>query len=168
MRVHTSIRSHLHRSLASSRILFHMDGQTQGQTGTQGQGPPGIGKGKGKGEDQEYTLWVGNIPQLWTEKTFNSYFKQFGDTWNTYLGGACGTSSSDQWGKVSYSDYDNAQEALNETNGLQVEYPPGHPNAQVWKLTVRWYDGHRDEDKRFEQLTVEEQLNTPKSTPCLE
>ena len=137
----------------------------------QGQGHMGKGKGKDKdkgkdkGKDKDkawqkdqYTLWVGNMPAGWSEQTFNNYFDQFGITWNNYLGGACGTSSTDQWGKVNYSDYDHANKALNETNGLQVEFPPGSPDAQVWKLTVRWYDGHRNDDSQFEDLTQDEQL----------
>ena len=111
------------------------------------------------GKDQgPYTLWVGNIPPTWTEGTFHSYFNQFGRTQNTYLGGACGTSSGDQWGKVNYLKHEDAEEALKETDGLQVECPPGDPEAKVSKLTVRWYIHKKEGDHKFEELTPEGQL----------
>ena len=111
------------------------------------------------GKDQgPYTLWVGNIPPTWTEGTFMSYFNQFGKTQNTYLGGACGTSSGDQWGKVSYLKHEDAEEALKETDGLQVECPPGHPEANTHMLKVRWYvQKEKQEGAPFEELTPEGQ-----------
>ena len=105
-----------------------------------------------------YTLWVGNIPPSWSERTFDSYFNQFGKTSNNYLGGACGKSSDDQWGKVNYAKFEHAEAALKETNGIQVECPPGDPEAKVSKLTVRWYIQKKEGDHKFEELTLEGQL----------
>ena len=137
-----------------------MDGQGQGQAFMQGQGP--IGKGQGKpGCEDKYTLWVGNIPPGWNDRIFTLYFRQFGETWKNYLGGACGTNSMDQWGKVTFAEYQDAEKALQVSNGLQIEWPPGDPGAEVRMLKVRWYTNKddKDEDEEFEELHPEDQFS---------
>ena len=118
-------------------------------------GPEGKGKGKtcylGLGSDGFWTLWVGNLPHGYDDKSIDALFKDVGGgrTKKNYLGGACGSSSSDQWAKIFFDTRAEAEQAMEKYDGVQVQWPPGQEDSRFHKLKVTWFDYDKAEETRW-------------------
>ena len=131
----------------------------------------GKGKGKarealGKGSDGFWTLWVGNLPQGYDQEILDALFKDVGGgkSKKNFLGGSCGTSSSDQWAKIFFDSRAEAEFAMNMYDGVQIQWPPGHD--QVHKLTVKWFDFAKAEDNKFEAMPFDVKMDVTRKYYC--
>ena len=113
------------------------------------------GKGTARqGSDGFWTLWVGNLPAAYSNKSLDDLFKDVGGGRHkkNYLGGACGSSSNDQWAKIFFDTKEEAERAIEKYDGVQIQWPPGEENARVHRLTLKWFDYDKAEDERFAEL----------------
>ena len=104
-----------------------------------------------------HTLWIGNIPRGWNADIFRDFFAQYGTLVECFLGGASGTSSWDQWGKVSYWTLQEAEAAISLAHGLEIHWPPGREHATFHKLQVKHYDHNRAGNQSWESQAPEDQ-----------
>ena len=104
-----------------------------------------------------HTLWIGNIPRGWNADIFRDFFAQYGTLVECFLGGASGTSSWDQWGKVSYWTLQEAEAAISLAHGLEIHWPPGREHATFHKLVVKHYDHNRAGNQSWESQAPEDQ-----------
>lgn len=104
-------------------------------------------------KDACYTVWVGGIPNAWVLDQFLVFYERFGEIVDWHLNDPAGQSSDDRWGKVGYSRWGGALLAIEQTNGLEIMWPPQKPKQH--RLSARHYDHGRSAVIAWEQQDAE-------------